>query len=926
MEQIQSPPFRRSIPTSVRQLGRILLRPSRWAADVARLDITLPPDCTLDQVFSQPRRALLRGLLPGFYLYLPLMMVAGIVPLWLGGASQRELFLAAAAPILISLVLFATAGVTFGVAVGLALSVLGGFGIAFANGLVGNMAYPFQFTQTTALVYGALIGLAGSLAGSLAARVQNTRASVAIVPGEQSTWISGTLTGMLISGSAVFASHSILLLLVYALFDQPPPARPLLAIWPALGLLAALTLIFMITVGVRRALVILSTIAIACVLATLLLALFGALRWLEASGLAYMLVFLSLLGVPYVMTRHLVGPRASVLAGALTMGVACLMWIMLESQLVFWEIALPAGIATLAGLSLPWWGPLVIHPPLEMWALCLLRLDTRRSEERPYLRWHPAFWLEVHWLPYHNLVEHLLLIAERNPALGQASIEQLITAGHQQRAAQTAQIELYARRLNGCDSLEAIADLDQGADFGDQDSPVSTIARGFRRVAQTSRAALSGTTLYHRRLALAGVREEADTLLRDLSLSNNRYAPRFRPIAAQWQRIVTEREQQLIQLIQAHQEIDNPYIFSIPLTEQQGLFVGRVDIAARIEQLLLDRRRPPLLLYGQRRMGKTSLLRNLRQLLPSSTVLFFVDGEGISVSNDYADFLYAVASSMARSAEQHRQLSVPPPDRTLLAQSPFSTFNEWLDEIEHALDANGDKIALLALDEFEALDEVFGKGRFDGADIMRLLRNLIQHRPRFKVLLAGSHTLEELRHWASYLINLQVVKISYLNEQDTFDLIERPVSDFPLRYDPIASRRILDLTRGHPHLVQLLCYEIVELKNQQPLEKRLLVDVADVETAIPLALATGDFFFADLFNQVEGLGTEILYFLIDQPDSRVDTDTIVQRFGLDALAALELLMRRDVIEESAAGYRFQVELIRLWFIRHRPLAKYSRSA
>ena len=32
----------------------------------------------------------------------------------------------------------------------------------------------------------------------------------------------------------------------------------------------------------------------------------------------------------------------------------------------------------------------------------------------------------------------------------------------------------------------------------------------------------------------------------------------------------------------------------VPLTEQQEIFVGRAHISARIEQLLLDRRRPPL--------------------------------------------------------------------------------------------------------------------------------------------------------------------------------------------------------------------------------------------------------------------------------------------------------------------------------------------
>jgi hypothetical protein len=49
----------------------------------------------------------------------------------------------------------------------------------------------------------------------------------------------------------------------------------------------------------------------------------------------------------------------------------------------------------------------------------------------------------------------------------------------------------------------------------------------------------------------------------------------------------------------------------IPNLLSKNIFIGRTDIVARIEQLLLDQQRPPLLLYGQRRMGKTSLLHNL---------------------------------------------------------------------------------------------------------------------------------------------------------------------------------------------------------------------------------------------------------------------------------------------------------------------------
>src|SRR4030095_11613776 len=90
--------------------------------------------------------------------------------------------------------------------------------------------------------------------------------------------------------------------------------------------------------------------------------------------------------------------------------------------------------------------------------------------------------------------------------------------------------------------------------------------------------------------------------------------------------------------IEQRQEIESPYIVGVPLTAQQDIFVGRVDISAQIERLLLSRQCPPLLLYGQRRMGKTSLLNNLGRLLPSAIVPLFVDAMGpVSLASDHAE-------------------------------------------------------------------------------------------------------------------------------------------------------------------------------------------------------------------------------------------------------------------------------------------------
>jgi len=356
------------------------------------------------------------------------------------------------------------------------------------------------------------------------------------------------------------------------------------------------------------------------------------------------------------------------------------------------------------------------------------------------------------------------------------------------------------------------------------------------------------------------------------------------------------------------------HIIGVPLLIHQEVFVGRTDVAARIEGLLLDRRRPPLLIYGQRRMGKTSLLNNLGRLLPHAIVPMFVDLQGpASQASGYAGFLYNIMRGMVASAQQQRNLALPRRSQEELTTDPFTRFDEWLDEVETLL---GSATALLALDEFESLDNAITKGRLDEDDVLGMLRHLIQHRPRFKILLAGSHTLE-VQRWASYLINVQVVHLSYLHEAEARQLIEQPVKGFALRYEPEASQQVLDLTRGHPFLVQLLCGEIVTLKNEQSPSERRLACLADVEAAVPRALSGGSLFFANIEHERGRAGVALLRFLASQGEGAVVSKPDLARHSEhpdDFEQTLAALLRLELIEPANdSGYRFQVELIRRWF-------------
>ena len=64
----------------------------------------------------------------------------------------------------------------------------------------------------------------------------------------------------------------------------------------------------------------------------------------------------------------------------------------------------------------------------------------------------------------------------------------------------------------------------------------------------------------------------------------------------------------------------NPYIVGSPIGQPLGFF-GRANIFEAIEEDLIGTDRHPIVLYGQRRIGKTSILRQLQRRLASQQYL-----------------------------------------------------------------------------------------------------------------------------------------------------------------------------------------------------------------------------------------------------------------------------------------------------------------
>jgi len=132
---------------------------------------------------------------------------------------------------------------------------------------------------------------------------------------------------------------------------------------------------------------------------------------------------------------------------------------------------------------------------------------------------------------------------------------------------------------------------------------------------------------------------------------------------------------------------------------------------------------------------------------------------------------------------------------------------------------------------------------------------------------------------------------------------------------------VLALTHCHPYLVQLLCREIVALKNKQEVAVRRLARLSDVEAAAGKVLSHGSTFFVDIErNQVNADGLVLLRVLAARGEAvTISQEQLARQFADPARLerSLASLIQRELIELADGGYRFQVELIRRWFAQNR---------
>ena len=363
----------------------------------------------------------------------------------------------------------------------------------------------------------------------------------------------------------------------------------------------------------------------------------------------------------------------------------------------------------------------------------------------------------------------------------------------------------------------------------------------------------------------------------------------------------------------------NPYIAGNPVGNTDA-FIGRDDVLRDVLRVLRQPHQNAITLFGQRRIGKTSVLQNLVERLPQ-------EGNFVPVYFDLQDkaawTVQKVLVYLSRTIAE--VLDVEP----IAGQAIQRQFKEtWLPNALETLPENTSLVLLF--DEFDVLADPKTTHAVEG--FFPYLRGLMEvDLAHLQFVFVLGRNLSDLNQLALALFKgVPDKRVSLLSEKDTYQLIRLSEENKTLRWDEKALARMYALTSGHPFLTQALASQVWEAAYEAEDEPQAAT-VGMVEDAIPVTLESSRNTLSWLWDGL-GPSEKVIASALAQAGEKVVTEVELERIlresGVKILIrelknAPQLLEEWDILEkvDKEDGYRFRVELLRRWILAHEPLSR-----
>lgn len=370
----------------------------------------------------------------------------------------------------------------------------------------------------------------------------------------------------------------------------------------------------------------------------------------------------------------------------------------------------------------------------------------------------------------------------------------------------------------------------------------------------------------------------------------------------------------------------NPYIIGRPINEDEPeLFFGRESLFHCIEESLKQRKQV-ILLHGQRRIGKSSVLRQIPRWLASEPFVFVPFDLECHSREPLSQVLDALARDILERLEslQHSVAQIAPRFPRELETNPQSFSREFLPQVNQAL---GDKTLVLLLDEFDTLSQ-------DSCDstvkLFDYLKDALPHQKNLSLIAFVGRHPGELAQLRALFPQAVVREIGFLDEIAARELITKSAQGI-LNYEPEAIQGILELAAGHPYFTQVICFTLFA---QARVEKQWQVTRADVESIVERAIESAGGGLAWFWDGLLPSEKVVLAAVAEAQKIALsknwsapeDPLVLLEKHGVirteSLVEAAKQLIEKGLLDET--GRTIKVELVRRWLVQRHPLQQEIR--
>jgi len=259
---------------------------------------------------------------------------------------------------------------------------------------------------------------------------------------------------------------------------------------------------------------------------------------------------------------------------------------------------------------------------------------------------------------------------------------------------------------------------------------------------------------------------------------------------------------------------EQPYSFE-PATKEDE-FVGRTKILGKLESLVTRDDVGSAFIYGQKRVGKTSIAKifktRLEKRYGSDFLVVYLEG-GDYINPDTETTIENLGKKLIRRIQsldkRFDKLDIPIFKGAL---APISDFLEDLIRIAPKLRI------IFILDEFDELPVELYK-RSPIADAFFLTLRSISGKPHLGFILVGGEKMEYIMSCQGDALNkFQPIRVDYFNKEQNWsdfqDLVRRPVIDW-LEVSDRALLNLYEQTSGNPFFTKLICAELFNMMWQR---------------------------------------------------------------------------------------------------------------